>query len=204
MVARAVPEVWKRATVAEVLQVRQEVAVTALRRAGVSAAAAGVTGPMVASLTYDGRALAAAHAALPRPGDPLAALWWDCTVLRELRGDGHVAALVVAGLDGCAANVLMRGLGVVPERQQEVRGWSDQQWSVARERLRLRGLLDANGFATDAGRALREEVERMTDATVAHVAVSDDVLPALVEAAQAVALSGAVPYPNPVGVPRAG
>src|SRR5664280_389388 len=41
---------------------------------------------------------AAAQSGLERPHEPLAALWHDCTVLRESRGDGHLAAVAVAGL----------------------------------------------------------------------------------------------------------
>jgi hypothetical protein len=201
MVARALPAAWSLAAPAEVVDVRQNLAVLALRRAGVAGEASRTTGPLVAALAFPGRPLAAAHAALPRPDDPLRALWWDCTVLRELRGDGHVAALVTHGLDGCEANVLMHGLGLVPERQQQVRGWTDAEWAAAAERLQRRGLLDAQGIATEDGRALRAAIEDVTDATVADVVIPDGVTEALVAAARAVGGSGAVTYPNPVGVP---
>ncbi len=42
------------------------------------------------------------------------ALWHAATVLREHRGDGHVAALVAAGLDGRQALVTMAATGAVP------------------------------------------------------------------------------------------
>src|SRR5690606_39515853 len=42
----------------------------------------------------EGRPLFAAHADLPWPDGPVAAVWHGATLLREFRGDGHVAALV--------------------------------------------------------------------------------------------------------------
>ena len=47
---------------------------------------------------------------------PLLVLWQAATILREHRGDGHVAALVVAGLDGCEAHVSFVATGAVIER----------------------------------------------------------------------------------------
>src|SRR3954467_12068549 len=97
---------------------------------------------MVAAAPVAGRPLFAAHAALPRPEEPLSALWHDATALREFRGDGHVAALVHAGLDGCQANRLMTALGLVPAIQRERRGWSESQWDAAGRALVDRGWMD--------------------------------------------------------------
>ena len=58
-----------------------------------------------------GRALAAAHQALDWPTIPHLALWHAATVLREHRGDGHVAALVAEEVDGLEANVLSVAAG---------------------------------------------------------------------------------------------
>ena len=96
---------------------------------------------MVAAAPRAGRALFAATAALPRPADPLDALWHDVTALREFRGDGHVAALVAAGLTGCSANRLMYALGLVPANQRERRGWSEPEWERALGELLERGWL---------------------------------------------------------------
>lgn len=41
------------------------------------------------------------------------------------------------------------------------------EWAAVRERLLARGLLDADGTATDTGRALRAEGERQTDEVAA-------------------------------------
>jgi hypothetical protein len=201
-VGRSLPAAWSLAPVEDVLGARSALASLALGRAVGSAPLPDLSA-VVAGCVPAGRPLAAAHATLPRPADPVGALWWDCTVLREHRGDGHVAALTAAGIDGCEANVLMRGLDRVPKRQQSVRGWTDDAWAAAADRLRHRGLLDAAGVASTVGIALREDVERATDVScaVASAAVGPGVIDAVVALARLVASSGAVPYPNPVGVP---
>ncbi|MFF8838409.1 hypothetical protein [Streptomyces sp. NPDC015130] len=113
-----------------------------------------------------GRPLAAANAALPWPEAPHLVLWQAATVLREHRGDGHLAALLVAGLDPVEALVSFAAVGAAPEPVFASRGWSAAEWSAGRARLEARGLVAAGGApveVTDAGRALRAEVERRTD-----------------------------------------
>lgn len=111
----------------------------------------------------EGRPLAAANAALPWPQEPHLVLWQAATILREHRGDGHLAVLLTAGLDSVEALVSFAAIGAAPAEVFASRGWSEPEWMAARERLVARGLLDANGAATDAGHALRAEVERRTD-----------------------------------------
>ncbi|MEV6245868.1 hypothetical protein AB0M38_06635 [Streptomyces sp. NPDC051742] len=110
-----------------------------------------------------GRPLAAANAGLPWPEAPHLVLWQAATILREHRGDGHVAALVAASLDPVEALVSFAAVGAAPEPVFAGRGWSPAEWTAARERLGARGLVDPEGAATEAGRALRAEVERRTD-----------------------------------------
>ncbi|MEV5313561.1 hypothetical protein [Streptomyces sp. NPDC052610] len=110
-----------------------------------------------------GRPLAAANAALAWPEEPHLQLWHAATILREHRGDGHVAALLVAGLDPVEALVSFAAIGAAPVERFAGRGWSEQEWSSARDRLAARGLVDEKGTATDAGRELRDRVERHTD-----------------------------------------
>jgi hypothetical protein len=116
-----------------------------------------------------GRVLSAAHAAVPEPDDPLDRLWHAATVLREHRGDGHVAALVTAGVTGSESVVWRAALegGSMRAPMQTARGWTDAEWETARDRLRERGRLTTGGDATDAGRAAYAEVEACTDALAA-------------------------------------
>src|SRR6202042_2634790 len=110
-------------------------------------------------LEQSGRPLAAANIALPIPEEPLARLWHAATLLREHRGDGHVAALVAADLDGAEALLLRIGTEQAGDashvaaswgrdQMQPVRGWTDAQWDAAAARLAARGLLDHDGAAT--------------------------------------------------------
>ncbi|KOG45263.1 hypothetical protein ADK75_31895 [Streptomyces virginiae] len=128
------------------------------------------------SVTTGGRPLAAANAALPWPSAPHAVLWHAATILREHRGDGHLAALQAHHLDPVESLVLQSGVGAAPAQWFESRQWSAGEWQAARGRLAARGLLtengdhggdgdggDGDGAATAAGLALRTEVEKLTD-----------------------------------------
>ncbi|MER6449744.1 hypothetical protein DEJ51_32880 [Streptomyces venezuelae] len=110
-----------------------------------------------------GRPLAAANAALPWPTAPHAVLWHAATILREHRGDGHIAALQAHHLDPVESLVLQSGVGAAPAEWFESRRWSAGEWDAARERLASRGLLAEDGAATEAGWALRTAVEKLTD-----------------------------------------
>ena len=104
-----------------------------------------------------GRPLYAAHAELPWPDESHLILWHAQTVLREFRGDGHVATLLTAGLTGLEAMVLHIASGETDARfLYATRGWSPPQWADAADRLRTRGLIEGHGPAlTEAGRRLR-------------------------------------------------
>lgn len=110
-----------------------------------------------------GRPLAAATAVLDWPQAPHLQLWHAATLLREHRGDGHIAALMVAGLDPVESLVSFAATGAASVERFESRGWTPAQWASARERLIARGLVDGDGTATEAGRELRRTVETHTD-----------------------------------------
>ncbi|WP_326775383.1 SCO6745 family protein [Streptomyces sp. NBC_01445] len=115
------------------------------------------------AVNAEGRPLAAANAELPWPEEPHLVFWQAATVLREHRGDGHLAALLAAGLDPVEALVSFAAVGAASAQTFTSRGWSQDQWDAARERLAARGLLDETGSATEDGKALRAEVEERTD-----------------------------------------
>lgn len=112
-----------------------------------------------------GRPLYAAHADLPWPTQPHLALWHAVTLLREFRGDGHIAVLVDEEVSGLEAAVLHVALGDSWTRKglQTTRAYSDREWDGAIARLVERGWLTADGQFTDQGRAHRQRVEDATD-----------------------------------------
>ncbi len=115
-----------------------------------------------AGLTAPGRALYAAHAGLDWPTEPRLALWHAATLLREHRGDGHVAVLLGAGL-GPVESLILGGLFAGnTEFLRSTRGWTPQEWDDAQSRLTDRGLVDADGL-TEAGLAFRKDLEHQTD-----------------------------------------
>ena len=202
------------ATAAEALAARAAGAVAALRTYGLAEhqnldTAAELTGKAARTAPVDGRALFAANAALPWPESPLEALWHATTLLREHRGDGHIAALVAAGIGGRESNVLHCAAGTVPvDFIMRTRDYDDAEWRACTERLHDRGLLDDHGSLTDAGRELKSDVEAATDraALTALDALDDDEIEALFGAltplTRLVVAAGAVPAVTPMGLRR--
>ncbi|WP_425321052.1 SCO6745 family protein [Actinoplanes teichomyceticus] len=215
MVRRALPDVWSRATPAAALAARLDGARAALTAAlpGVpadhlaQAAAALRRAAEAAGADFAGRPLAAANAGLPWPDDPVGTLWHAATVLREHRGDGHVAALLVAGLDGVESLVWRASLDSSRDVLQPPRGWTDEQWEAAAERLTARGWL-AGGAATAPAHAARDRVERRTDELAAAPwrALGPDATARLAGLLEPVAAAAGrvLPFPNPIGLPALG
>ncbi len=113
-------------------------------------------------LTAPGRPLYAAHAALPWPDDPRLALWHATALIREHRGDGHIALLVSESLDPVEAIVLNGIFAGTTEFMRTTRGWSQEEWDAGTARLEERGLV-ADGSLTDEGTTFRRGLERGTD-----------------------------------------
>ncbi|PJE97291.1 hypothetical protein CUT44_13675 [Streptomyces carminius] len=210
MVARALPGVWAMAAPGRALEARRAGAGAALEHllSGYGRQveeAAGLLVPVAREADCAGRVLAAANQALPVPRNAVDRLWHAATVLREHRGDGHVAALVAAGLDGCEVLALRAGVDLPRAELQPHRGWSDEQWQAARHRLADRGWLAGDGTATADGRRAHRALEEATDRAAARpwraldaVAV-DRLRRELTPLARACAT--ALRFPNPMGLP---
>ena len=174
-VARAIPAAWQAAAPARYLAARTDSVDTALRRllgpaieAPELADAAELAREAALMAPTCGRAMAAANMALEWPSEPHLVLWHGQTVLRESRGDGHVAALVTAALDPCETLVMFAAEGRAGvQTLRDGRGWSVDEWTAAEERLLGRGLLDAGAELTDDGLDLRRWVEERTDLAAA-------------------------------------
>lgn len=213
MVERAFPDVWRRLAPTGALRARQEGARRALAETldgVVSADATGEAADLLreaaSGLDVAGRPLAAANADLPWPEDSLAVLWHAATVLREHRGDGHVAALVTAGLDGCEALAWRAAVDSDRRVLQPNRGWSDEEWEAAVRRLVDRGWLGVDGSPTPAALAARDQIERTTDELAAapwrRLGTERTGRLATLLRPIAVAAAQHLPQANPVGLPQ--
>lgn len=187
LVARALPAAWRITTPAAMLAARLDAADAALRR-GLGDA---VHGPELAEAAElarraaesaaahpQGRPLYAAHAELPWPDAPHLVLFHAQTLLREFRGDGHVAALLLAGLTGLDALILHAASGQADARfLRPTRGWSRAEWAAGVAGLRDRGLVEGDEpVLTAAGQRLRDGIEAGTDrlAEPAYAVLGDD------------------------------
>jgi hypothetical protein len=172
-VARHIPQVWDTTTPEVAHTARQQGCVDALRRilghlvetpgfarAGELLAKASTSGPT------EGRVMYAALRALPMPEEPVARLWHAANMLREHRGDGHIVALVSEGIGGTEAHVLSAlAMGIYPaESFGRIHHLPRARLAEVMDGLRKRGLLDASGRFTDAGRATKGRIESLTDA----------------------------------------
>lgn len=172
VIARHIPRAWTLATPEQVLAARLQAADDALRRLlgdavddAEVAEAAELAREATEGCGPEGRPLYAGHADLPWPTEPHLVLWHAATLLREHRGDGHIAALVQHGLGGLHALVThtAAGRGFTEPAAKLTRGWSDEQWAAAVEELQQQGLLDADGKLTPSCVELRASIEAATD-----------------------------------------
>ncbi|MFE7131822.1 hypothetical protein ACFVIM_13245 [Streptomyces sp. NPDC057638] len=174
LIARHLPRAWDLAPPERVAEARLVAVDRALRRVlGADVVASAELAEAAALARYaaeacapEGRPLYAAHAALPWPTEPHLVLWHAITLLREHRGDGHVAALIGHGVGAIAALVTdtATGQSLFSARQaREHRDWSERDWDAEVAALTASGLLDASGHLTETGRRLRSRVEETTD-----------------------------------------
>ena len=100
---------------------------------------------------------------LPVPPDPHGRLWRAAELIREHRGDGHLAACVAAGVDPVSMNVLTElWHGYAPGEYTSTRGWDDTAIGGALVRLSERGWV-GGGRLTDEGARARRAIEDATD-----------------------------------------
>jgi len=171
-VARHIPRVWDTATPETALAARAQGSVAALKRilgdvaeSPGLARAADLATRAATSAPPEGRIMYAALRALPVPGEPVARLWHAATLLREHRGDGHVAALVTAGIGGTEAHALHAlSEGIFPaETFGRIHHLPAARLAQVMGGLRARGLIDASSRLSDAGRETKDWIEALTD-----------------------------------------
>lgn len=138
---------------------------------------------MVDGVGDEGKPLAAANRAVDLPDDPVLRLWQLVTIIREWRGDAHVAALGAASVTGLEALVLHAATGQVPAKAlRATRAWPDDAWQDAIEGLAARGLLNVDGSFTPVGEQFRADIETATNTAAQRLVdvIGDDATSELV------------------------
>jgi hypothetical protein len=213
LIRSVIPKAWAAAPPAAVLAARLRAADTALR----GALGEAVASPEMAEAARlaraaaeeaagrpHGRPLFAAHSGLPWPEEDHLVLWHAATLLREFRGDGHIAALLRADLGPVEALVTHAAAGTYRASSlRRSRGWSEEAWDAGAAALAERGLVavDAEGglSLTEEGARVRAEIEAETDALAAppYAAIGADGCARLIELAtpfaEAVKAAGILP-----------
>jgi hypothetical protein len=180
LIERSIDGVWELTTPADILEARLIAADRMIRHYApdavgsdemVEAAEIARDAATVACEHPEGRALFAGHASLPWPDEPHLVLWHAQTLLREYRGDNHIAALTIEGLTGCEALVThafgdgvgIAGGSVGADVLKSTRQRSDDDWAEAVASLQSRGWIDEAGAPTEHGLERRRWIETRTD-----------------------------------------
>lgn len=170
--ARHIPSAWETIPPEASVAARERGSAASLRRILGDLAdtpglvrAADLTTKAATSAPTEGRVMYAGMRTVEVPSDPVARLWHSATMLREHRGDGHIAALVGARVGGTEAHVLSAiAMGIhPPESFGRIHHLPKKRLAEVVECLRKRGIVDADGRFTDAGRELQERIETLTD-----------------------------------------
>ena len=165
-VARHIPKVWRTTTPEAAIAARQMGCAKALRRILAdhvdSSAFARATELLLEAATsapFEGRPMYAALRSIPTPDDVAARLFHAASLLREHRGDGHIAALMIEGVGGLESHVLLAlDMGMPAERFGRIHHLPAAQLAAVVEGLRERGLIGDDGWLSDLGRAVRQRV----------------------------------------------
>ncbi|MGB9378389.1 MAG: hypothetical protein WCB04_12845 [Mycobacteriales bacterium] len=171
MVAEAIPAVWNLAHPDLLIVARLSGADIALRRllgerceSPEMEEAAELARVAAESAFTAGRPLAAANSSLRWPAEPHLVLWLASTILRESRGDAHVACLVARDIRPCESHVMLYASGgPSADMLRAERGWSEREWASAANRLTARGWLNETGMVNSTGLAIHHDVEARTD-----------------------------------------
>ena len=170
-VARHIPRVWQTTTPEAAIDARQSGCVRALRRVlgdHVDTVAFARTAELLleaaVSATAEGRPMYAALRAIPPPEGAVARLFHAASLLREHRGDGHIASLMVEGIGGVESHVLYAlAMDMPADEFGRVHHLPTAHLSAVIDGMRERGLICDDGWLTDHGRAVNRRIESLTD-----------------------------------------
>jgi hypothetical protein len=106
----------------------------------------------------------AALRALPIPDDVVTRFFHAASLLREHRGDGHIAALMIEGIGGLEAHVLLAlAMDMPAAKFGRIHHLPDAQLVAVIDGMRDRGLIGDDGWLSEQGRAVKQRVEDLTD-----------------------------------------
>ena len=170
-VARHIPKVWDTTTPEAAIAARQLGCAKALRRilgdhvdTPAFARAADLLLEAATSAPFEGRPMYAALRTLPNPDDVVARLFHAASLLREHRGDGHIAALMIEGVGGLEAHVLLAlDMDMPAEKFGRIHHLPGAQIAAVIDGMRDRGLIGDDGWLSESGRAVKARVEALTD-----------------------------------------
>src|SRR3954466_11692016 len=170
-VARHIPKVWRTTTPEAAIAARQDGRVKGLRRilrdhvdTPAFARAADLLLEAATSAPFEGRPMYAALLALPIPDDAVARLFHAASLLREHRGDGHIAALMSEGVGGLEAHVLVAlDMDMPAEKFGRIHHLPAAQLASVIDGMRDRDLIGEDGWLSELGRAVKQRVEALTD-----------------------------------------
>jgi hypothetical protein len=170
-VARHIPKVWRTTTPQAAIAARRHGCAEALRlilgdlvetpdfmRAVELLTKAATSAPL------EGRPMYAALRTLVVPEDAVTRLFHAASLLREHRGDGHIAALMTHGISGLEAHVLSAlDLGIPATKFGRIHHLPASQLSALIGGMKGRGLLTDEATFTPDGRRLKDRIEALTD-----------------------------------------
>jgi catechol 2,3-dioxygenase-like lactoylglutathione lyase family enzyme len=170
-VARHIPKVWTTTTPEAAITARQQGCVNALRRilgdlldTPDFTRAVELLTKAATSAPLEGRPMYAALRALPLPEEPVARLFHAASLLREHRGDGHIAALMAEGIGGLEAHVLLAlDMGIPAPTFGRIHHLPSALLSDLIDKMKARGLVTDERTFTPAGRQVKDRVETLTD-----------------------------------------
>jgi hypothetical protein len=170
-VARHIPTVWRITTPKAAIAARQMGCAKALRRILGDRVddpdfprAAELLIKAATSAPIEGRPMYAALRAIPTPDDVVARFFYAASLLREHRGDGHIAALMIEGVGRLEAHVLVAlSMDMPPEKFGRIHHLPAAQLAAVTDGMRDRGLIGDDGWLSEHGQAVKRRVEGLTD-----------------------------------------
>ena len=170
-VARHIPKVWRTTTPEAAIAARRRGCGKALRRilgdhvdAPPFARATELLVRAATSAPVEGRPMYAALRALRMPDAKVDRLFHAASLLREHRGDGHIAALMTEGIGGLEAHALVAlDMGMRAENFGRIHHLPATQLAAVTDGMRGRGLIGKDGWLSEQGRSVKRRVESLTD-----------------------------------------